>query len=95
VMEHAEFNGATGIGIGDEGQGQKCEFMCICLRCEHKFCDLTRLQLCYGSRSSGIEFSASDYPRNHVEAKDSSKDRRSGGCPDDLGSRTRRVYAEI
>jgi len=26
-----EFNGGIGIGIGDKEQGQKCEFMQICM----------------------------------------------------------------
>ena len=58
--------------------------MRICLRCEHKFCDLARLQLCYGSGSSSIEFGASSYPINDVEAKDSGQVSRSGGETDNL-----------
>jgi len=43
-MKHAECNGAIGIGVRDEGQGQKCKFMYDCLRFNGKLCNLTELQ---------------------------------------------------
>jgi len=83
-MGDVELNGATGIGIGDEGQSQRCKFRYDCLRFECKFCDSTGMKSWYGVGCIMDGFRLLNYDRNNVEVNISGEDRRSGGEGENL-----------